>query len=138
MLPLFPPDVRFAKPSDLQRMAYVAAAGYVDAPQSPYMRPYFQQYPQDNIAGYYSMYRADLLNPKAVVLVVEDDFRPNEKDDVCEVLKALPAEGSPGSKAIVAVANFHLPESCDWVKARAEKGMLDLTVMISLPVVLLH
>lgn len=124
MLPPFPPNVRFAKPSDLHRMAFVAAAGYVDAPQSPYMRPYFQQYPADTIAGFCSMYRGDLLDPKAVVLVVEDDWLPNEKDDVCDVLKPLPVDGGPGGKTVVAAATLHLPETCQWAKERAEQGML--------------
>lgn len=125
MVPSLPPNMRFAVSDDLHRLGLVATAGYVAAPQFLYMSPYFSEYPGDTLASYQESYRARLLEPRAGILVVEDELNINEKDGVCDELAELCPSYSPecqGQKVIVAVTSFALPERCQWVVDRKASG----------------
>ena len=124
-LPAFPPNIRLATPDDLPRLGLVATAGYYNAQIFAFRRPYFSDYPNDTVANYSAGYRGEFLKPRSAVFVLEDDLNLDERDHVCDELRALwPKHGQDdvGSRVIVAACSVAVPEECEWSKARGEEG----------------
>ena len=71
-------DLRFALPSDIDRIALVAAAGFYHSTFFPYYRPRYHEFPQDTVASYRAEYMKDICDPQTVVLVALDDFWAHE------------------------------------------------------------
>jgi hypothetical protein len=107
--PPFPGAVRLAKAADLSRMADVSVLGFKDSEIFRFERPHYHEFPEDAVASFACIYRAHLLDPRMVVVVVEDVRRPDE-------LTSLPAAGekeygtTTPENVVVGVASWAFPE----------------------------
>ena len=115
MLPPFSAHVRLARPEDLPRLGHLALSGFVKSPQFPCVRPHFSEYPQDSVASFRMSYRRALLDPESIVVVVEDQLIPHEKESVCKELQALwpdYREEDKDTRVVVAVTSIRVPAGC--------------------------
>ncbi len=108
--------LRLAKLSDVPRIAVVAAAGFCHSPVFKYERPHFNRYPYDTLASYRKEYHQAIIDPKTVVLVIEDDYKKDEVTRAYDALsivypsfhKGIPPEEWPSRKMIVGVGSLRL------------------------------
>lgn len=114
-----PPDLgsnRLARLSDVPRMAIAAAAGFWHSPVFQYERPHSNRYPNDTLASYRRLYQQAILDPKSVVLVVEDGYRKDEVTNAYDALSIvypplqdqLPPEQMESDSVIVGVGSVSL------------------------------
>ncbi|KAI0533770.1 hypothetical protein GGR58DRAFT_506011 [Xylaria digitata] len=94
--------IRLAVASDLERIARISVVGFKDSEIFRYERPRYEEYPEDAVASFVNIYRAQLLDPLAVVIVAQD--RPNPADGDSD------RSGTSGQRVVVGVASWRLPE----------------------------
>ena len=104
--------VRLARLDELDRIAFVAAAGFFHSPVFHFQRPHYDAFPEDTVASYQAEYGAAMLDPNSIVLVAEQIPDINETNKVYEALQRLGpsrSQTSPDGKVIVGVASISLP-----------------------------
>ncbi|KAF2655316.1 hypothetical protein K491DRAFT_599177 [Lophiostoma macrostomum CBS 122681] len=111
--PSLPPfdHVRLARLSDLGRIATVAAAGFFWSPTFQFQRPLYAEHPADTLSSYWLEYRDEIKDPASVVLVVEDSWKPKERDKVYDALRhhAMYVSGADAPvKVVVGVCSIDL------------------------------
>ncbi|KAI1127105.1 hypothetical protein F5Y10DRAFT_243430 [Nemania abortiva] len=99
--PPYPPllSLRLAVATDIDRMAELSVTGFKDSEIFRYERPNYEDFPDDAVASFANIYRAQLLDPEAVVIVAEDS--PCSEDG---------SVSSNGQRIVVGVASWRLPE----------------------------
>jgi hypothetical protein len=108
-LPLYPPfngSMRLATAKDLPRIAEVSVMGFKEIAFFTYARPDYKslKYTQDTIDSVYDIYRAQLLDPRIIVVVVDDEWQPDEESDL------LPASTWPKYSVVVGIMSLVFPE----------------------------
>jgi hypothetical protein len=101
--PPYPPlerSSRLATAADLPRIADLSVLGFKDSEIFRFERPRYQEFPQDAVSAFSNIYRTQLLDPIAVVVVVEDLRLP--EDDTSATRQA--------ERVVVGVASWDLPE----------------------------
>ena len=133
--PAFTGGLRLARVSDICRIGVVAASSFYHSSWFAYERPYYEKYPLDTLSSYRNSFHKAVLDPNAVVLVVEDTLDKHESSKVYNALASVypPFEEQiPGymldrGRAIVSVASFSLlPNS-------SRRGQFQPEGMISSP-----
>lgn len=110
MLPDFPPcpplqsPLRLAVAADISRLASLSVLGFKDSEIFLYERPRYSEFPLDAVASFANLYRGQLLDPRVVVLAVDDWCRPDE--DRCRSV----ADGESHRRVVVGVASWYFPE----------------------------
>ncbi|KAI0107866.1 acyl-CoA N-acyltransferase [Nemania sp. FL0031] len=97
----FPPHLRPAVAADIDRMAEVAVAGFNATPRFLSERPRYKEFQEDTIASFANTFRAQLLDPRMVVIVAEDSPRPDE---------GTVGSSSADPRIIAGVASWRFPE----------------------------
>lgn len=92
------PMLRPASEADLPRLAALSVLGFQDSEIFRYTRPRYVDFPQDAVASFANLYRAQICDPRAVVIVTED--WPLAEDH--------PADSLP-PRVVVGVASWILP-----------------------------
>ncbi|RWA04290.1 hypothetical protein EKO27_g10813 [Xylaria grammica] len=102
--PPVPPfdSLRLAVASDIERIADISVIGFKDSEIFRYERPRYADFPQDAVASFANIYRAQLLDPLAVVVVAQDWPNPADGD--------AGRAGTLGQRVVVGVASWRLPE----------------------------
>ncbi|KAI0399863.1 hypothetical protein F4802DRAFT_587731 [Xylaria palmicola] len=103
--PPVPPfhSIRLAGALDIERIARISVTGFRDSEIFRYERPRYAEFPEDAIASFANIYRAQLLDPLAVVIVAQD--WPNSTDGDAD------RSGTSGQHVVVGVASWRLPET---------------------------
>ncbi|KAJ8125442.1 hypothetical protein O1611_g8198 [Lasiodiplodia mahajangana] len=97
------PSLRLAVAADIDRLAEVTVAGFNSTARFLSERPGYKNFPEDTLASFANLFRAQLLDPQMVVIVAEDS--PSA------------AKGSVGSSSsangpvVVGVASWRFPEA---------------------------
>ena len=80
--PLAPafPHLRLASLHDVRRLAVVATLGFRDSEIFRFERPHYDQFPQDPVAAFRNSFRDQICNPRAVVVVAEDEKLKENED----------------------------------------------------------
>lgn len=86
-------------------MAGLSVLGFKDSEIFRFERPRYEEFPQDAVASFANIYRSQLLDPRGVVIVVEDWFRSDEVSHF-----SPREEDAPGKRVVVGVASWRLPE----------------------------
>jgi len=71
-------SLRLATAADIPRLADISVLGFKDSEIFRFERPLYDQYPQDAVASFANLYRSQLLDPLAVVIVAEDHQKLDE------------------------------------------------------------
>ncbi|KAI0118821.1 hypothetical protein GGR51DRAFT_570572 [Nemania sp. FL0031] len=104
----FPPvppfhSIRLAVASDIERIAEISVDAFRDSEIFRYERPRHEEFPDDAVASFANIYRTQLLDPLAVVVVALE--RPNSTDG--------DDDGKAGAfdqRVVVGVASWRLPD----------------------------
>jgi hypothetical protein len=105
--------VRLATLDDLPRIAIVATAAFFWSPTFRFQRPYYQEFPADTLASYWSEYKQAMEDPACVVLITEDVLEADEAEHIYKALRSACPLSRLGQKAIVGVCSITLkPGSC--------------------------
>ena len=106
-------ELRLAVPSDLFRIAIVAAAAFRYSPLFRWERPYHKQYSGDTLLSYQTQFKSAMQNDEFAVLVVEDNYRPDESNATEAIIPLHNGWQAPGkdTKVIVGVASIKLEPS---------------------------
>ncbi|KUJ07815.1 uncharacterized protein LY89DRAFT_725553 [Mollisia scopiformis] len=115
--PLYPPlegNLRLATAAaDLPRIADLSVLGFRDSEIFRFERPRYQEFPQDAVAAFSNIYRTQLLDPLAIVVVVEDLRLPEDETGATRQTE----------RVVVGVASWDLPEDSPR-KGRASSSCL--------------
>lgn len=104
-------SLRLAIPSDIPRIAELSVLGFRDSEIFRYLRPHYKEVPQDAVASFAKIYRSQLLDPRAVVVVAEDWWKPDEVSHFTSTTDNQPHKDEQFQKRVVAgVASWILPE----------------------------
>ena len=107
-----PPSVRLATAADATCMADLSVLGFRDSAIFRYERPRYRQFPHDAVAAFANLYRAQLRDPRTVVVVVEDGRRPDDASHVPPPNKDGPdgTDAPEQPRVVVGVASWVFPE----------------------------
>jgi hypothetical protein len=94
------------------RIGLVAVAGFYHSNLYAYMRPNFLSYPNDSVADYRVKFSRLILDPGCIVLVAEDVYVEDEKEEDADVNWE---KGKEGRKVIVAVMSVKLQSGNRWI-----------------------
>lgn len=78
--PALPQGIRHATLADVPRLALVATAGFYDAPQFRWERPYHHMYPYDTYLSYRNLFETCISDPDCLIYVVEDAYDISEHE----------------------------------------------------------
>jgi hypothetical protein len=101
-LPPYPPladSLRIATVADLPRMAELSVLGFKDSEIFRFERPRYHEFPRDAVSSFANIYRAQLLDPRVVVIVAEDWRRADDNSSLAQA-----------KRVVVGVASWDLPE----------------------------
>ena len=107
------PSLRLAAAADITRMADLIVLGFKDSEIFRYERPRYQEFPQDAVASFANLYRAQLLDSRSVVVVAEDWQRPDEASHFpfpSSENDSSDRTDAPAKRVVVGVACWILPE----------------------------
>lgn len=110
--PSYPPfpSLRLAVASDIRRIADFSVLGFKDSEIFRYERPHYEEFPQDAVASFTNIYRLQLLDPRSVVIVLEDWLEPDELSHFPSMKGRLSDTSEPAKCVVVGVASWVLPE----------------------------
>ncbi|KAI3335928.1 hypothetical protein F4824DRAFT_462904 [Ustulina deusta] len=102
--PPLPPfhSLRLAVASDIERIADISVIGFKDSEIFRYERPRYADFPEDAVASFANIYRTQLLDPLAVVIVAQDSPNSTNGDADCS--------GTSRQRIVVGVASWRLAE----------------------------
>nr|POE54283.1 delta(24)-sterol reductase [Quercus suber] len=102
--------VRLATPEDLPRMADLSVLGFKESEIFRYERPEYNKFPVDAVASFYNIYRSQLKNPRAIVVVAED-FKKSDEISHLPNQNGEPDSGdAPAKRVVVGVGVWILPK----------------------------
>ena len=105
------PSLRLAAAADVTRMADLSVLGFKDSEIFRYERPRYEEFPKDAVASFANLYRAQLLDPRGVVIVTEDWQRPDEASHFSPSEDDSPDRtDEPTKRVVVGVASWILAE----------------------------
>lgn len=104
------PRVRLATTADLKRIADLSVLGFKDSEIFRFERSRYEEFPQDAVASFANLYRSQLLNPRALVIVAEDWQRPDEASRCFSEDGDADLTDAPAQRVVVGVASWVLPE----------------------------
>nr|POE47696.1 hypothetical protein CFP56_01027 [Quercus suber] len=108
--PSFAHGLRLATPADLSRLAELSVLGFKDSEIFRYERPEYNKFPFDAVTSFYNIYRAQLVNPRAVVIVAEDNQRSDEAIHLSSQSKdRLDDSNAHSERVVVGVGIWILP-----------------------------
>jgi hypothetical protein len=87
--PRDPAEVRLALPEELTRIALVASAGFYFSPANKYERPKRDDYPEDTFYSYYYQLLNYLVSEKCILIVIDDEYKRSEDEDLYAALRAI-------------------------------------------------
>ena len=108
------PHLRLASLQDVRRLAVVATLGFRDSEIFRFGRPHYDQFPQDAVAAFRNSFRDQICNPRAVVVVAEDE-KLKENEDMERHNTSLEGESSrviAGVGIWILEAEFSRPDKC--------------------------
>ena len=105
------PSLRLAAAADVTRIADLSVLAFKDSEIFRYERPRYEEFQKDAVASFANLYRLQLLDPRGVVIVIEDWQRPDEashfppsQDDGSDDTE------KPAKRVVVGVASWMLAE----------------------------
>lgn len=87
--------VRLGRLAEVDRIAFVATAGFYYSTVNKFVRAYRDVYPEDTLADYKDRFHNAILDPDKILIVVEDIYRDNEDEAVYDALKRVHPDGPP-------------------------------------------
>lgn len=109
----FPPlgTLRVASPSDILRIGVVATASFRYSPVFRWERPYHAKFPEDTLLSYRREFMNVIQDDEIIVLVVEDEYIPNENESTDAIISDDNGWSAPpaGEKVVVGAITLKLP-----------------------------